>query len=217
MIHITPLLLAAGYSVLTAAAGPATADHAPIPAAEISSISASEERSPAGSATAAAPETGALTLYTSLTQRTLYVRIGDSVAATYPVAIGKDDHATPTGTFTIRKIVWNPGWVPPRSPWARGKTAKPPGHPENPMKLVKIFFREPDYYIHGTSEYESLGSAASHGCLRMLPDEAAEIAKWLMEHGGNPKPESWFQRIMRFRSEEHVLYLQNPITLTIEQ
>lgn len=158
-----------------------------------------------------------LSLYASLSQRTLYVRLGDSVAATFPIAIGKDDHPTPTGTFRIRKIVWNPGWVPPRSPWARGKTAKPPGHPENPMKLVKIFFREPDYYIHGTSEFESLGSAASHGCLRMLPDEAASVAKWLMEHGGNPKPESWFRRILRFRSEEHVLYLQNPISLTIEQ
>ena len=173
--------------------------------------------SPADSAVTAAPRQGQLSLYTSLTQRTLYVQLGDSVAATFPIAIGKDDHPTPTGTFLIRKIVWNPGWVPPRSPWARGKSSRPPGHPENPMKLVKIFFQEPDYYIHGTSEFESLGSAASHGCLRMLPDEAASVAKWLMEHGGNPKPESWFQRILRFRSEEHVLYLQNPIPMTIEQ
>ncbi|HUF66227.1 MAG TPA: L,D-transpeptidase family protein [Gemmatimonadaceae bacterium] len=216
MIHITSFLFAAAHAVTTAGASPATADHAPMPAAEVSAISG-EERSPVGAATAAAPETGELSLYASLTQHTLYVRIGDSVAATYPVAIGKPDHPTPTGTFSINKIVWNPGWVPPRSPWARGKKATPPGHPDNPMKLVKIFFREPTYYIHGTSEYESLGSAASHGCLRMLPDEAAEVAKWLMEHGGNPKPESWFQRIMRFRSEEHVLYLQSPITLTIER
>lgn len=171
----------------------------------------------ADSAVAKAPREEPLSLYASLSQRTLYVRLGDSVAATFPVAIGKDDHPTPTGTFSIRKIVWNPGWAPPRSPWARGKTAKPPGHPENPMKLVKIFFSEPDYYIHGTSEFESLGSAASHGCLRMLPDEAASVAIWLMEHGGNPKPESWFQRILRFRSEEHVLYLQSPIPMTIEQ
>jgi lipoprotein-anchoring transpeptidase ErfK/SrfK len=217
MIHIASFFFAAASSLTTAAAIPAAADQAPITSAQVSAVSAGEVRSPAGSATAATPETGALSLYASLSQRTLYVRIGDSVAATFPVAIGKSDHPTPTGTFSINKIVWNPGWVPPRSPWARGKKATPPGHPNNPMKLVKIFFREPTYYIHGTSEYESLGYAASHGCLRMLPDEAAEVAKWLMEHGGNPKPESWFQRIMRFRSEEHVLYLQNPITLTIEQ
>lgn len=205
MLHILSVLISAVIGV----SEPATTDAGRAPEARTRSL--------ADSAVADAPREGPLSLYASLSQRTLYVRLGDSVAATFPVAIGKDDHPTPTGTFSIRKIVWNPGWVPPRSPWARGKTAKPPGHPENPMKLVKIFFREPDYYIHGTSEFESLGSAASHGCLRMLPDEAASVAKWLMEHGGDPKPESWFQRILRFRSKEHVLYLQNPIPMTIEQ
>lgn len=216
MIHITSLLFVAALSALTAAARPARSGVPPFPIAEVTTVPANEVASSASFATAAVPAAEELSLYASLTQHTLYVRIGDSVAATYPVAIGKPDHPTPTGTFSINKIVWNPGWVPPRSPWARGKKATPPGHPDNPMKLVKIFFREPTYYIHGTSEYESLGSAASHGCLRMLPDEAAEVGKWLMEHGGNPKPESWFQRIMRFRSEEHVLHLQNPITLLIE-
>lgn len=205
MLHILPVLISSFIAVFS----PATLNAGRSVDAKTASL--------ADSAVADAPREGPLSLYASLSQRTLYVRLGDSVAATFPVAIGKDDHPTPTGTFSIRKIVWNPGWVPPRSPWARGKTAKPPGHPENPMKLVKIFFREPDYYIHGTSEFESLGSAASHGCLRMLPDEAASVAKWLMEHGGNPKPESWFQRILRFRSKEHVLYLQNPIPMTIEQ
>ena len=205
MLHTVLVLIGA----IIATSGPAAGKARPGPAAGVSSL--------ADSTLTDGQREGPLSLYASLTQRTLYVRLGDSVAATFPVAIGKDDHQTPTGTFHVRKIVWNPGWVPPRSPWARDKTAKPPGHPENPMKLVKIFFREPDYYIHGTSEFESLGSAASHGCLRMLPDEAASVAKWLMEHGGNPKPESWFRRILRFRSEEHVLYLQNPIPMTIEQ
>lgn len=214
MIPLATLLIAAGILASGAASleppVPATARPAAGGAVSAGVIT------PAGSALVDAQAEGQLSLYSNLSQRTLYVHLGDSVAATFPVAIGRSDHPTPTGTFSISKIVWNPGWVPPRSPWARGKTAKPPGHPENPMKLVKIFFREPDYYIHGTSEFESLGSAASHGCLRMLPDEAAAVARWLMEHGGNPKSESWFQRIMRFRSEEHVLYLQNPITLTIE-
>jgi len=205
MLHLLSILISAVIGV----SAPATT--------EAGRALEARPRSLVDSAVADAPREGPLSLYASLSQRTLYVRLGDSVAATFPVAIGKDDHPTPTGTFSIRKIVWNPGWVPPRSPWARGKTAKPPGHPENPMKLVKIFFREPDYYIHGTSEFESLGSAASHGCLRMLPDEAASVAKWLMEHGGDPRPESWFQRILRFRSKEHVLYLQNPIPMTIEQ
>jgi hypothetical protein len=59
------------------------------------------------------------------------------------VAVGTAKYPTPRGTYEISKIIWNPGWVPPDSPWAKGKTSKPPGHPENPMKLVKIFFKEP--------------------------------------------------------------------------
>jgi lipoprotein-anchoring transpeptidase ErfK/SrfK len=192
MIHIPSLLFAAALSVLTSDSSQATGNAGAVPA-------------------------GRLSLYANLTQHTLYVRIGDSVAAAFPIAIGTDDHPTPTGTFRIREIVWNPGWVPPRSPWARDKTAKRPGHPDNPMKLVKIFFQEPDYYIHGTSDLESIGGRASHGCLRMLPDEAATVAWWVMEHGGNPKPESWFRRVLRFTSREQVVYLQNPISLTIEQ
>ena len=83
------------------------------------------------------------------------------------------------------------------------------------MQTVKIFFREPDYYIHGTPEVESLGGAASKGCLRMDPREVADVAKWVMEHGGEPRPPSWFERIRRLARREHIVHLKNPITLTI--
>lgn len=166
------------------------------------------------SAPAAAPA-APLTLAASLDARILTVRVGDSVVATYAVAVGADGHATPTGTFSIRRLIWNPRWVPPKQPWARGKTAKAPGDPDNPMQTVKIFFRDPDYYIHGTPAVESLGEAASKGCLRMDPQEVAEVAKWVMEHGGEPRPPSWFERIRRLARREHIVHLKNPIILTI--
>jgi lipoprotein-anchoring transpeptidase ErfK/SrfK len=165
----------------------------------------------------AAPAPIPLTLAANLSARTLAVQRGGSAIATYQVAIGDPRHRTPTGTYRIRKIVWNPRWVPPKSPWARGKTPKPPGHPENPMKVVKIFFKEPTYYIHGTGDLRSLGDAASHGCLRMDPQDAAQVARWLMEHGGQPRGENWFRRILRFRTREEVIYLDNPIRLTISE
>jgi lipoprotein-anchoring transpeptidase ErfK/SrfK len=158
---------------------------------------------------------GTLTLSASLATKKLILKQGDSVVASYDVAVGSDGHPTPTGSFKIRKIVWNPRWVPPDAPWARGKTAKEPGHPANPMKVVKIFFQEPDYYIHGTGDIESLGTAASHGCLRMDPDEAAQVAKWVMIHGGQPREENWFKRVLHFRRQEQVVYLNNPVSLTI--
>jgi lipoprotein-anchoring transpeptidase ErfK/SrfK len=150
--------------------------------------------------------------------RILVVQRGDSTLKTYAVAVGEDNYPTPVGTFTIKKIVWNPSWrPPPGSDWAKGKTAKGPGEPGNPMKVVKIFFQEPDYYIHGTDDVESLGSAASHGCIRMDPQDVADLAKIIMEHGGQPREENWFWRIIHSRREEKVVYLENPISLTISE
>jgi lipoprotein-anchoring transpeptidase ErfK/SrfK len=159
-----------------------------------------------------------LMLKASVRARMIVVQRGDSTLKTYPVAVGQDGYPTPVGSFTISKIVWNPSWKPPPdADWAKGKTAKGPGEPGNPMKVVKIFFQEPDYYIHGTGDVESLGSAASHGCLRMDPKEVAELAKIIMEHGGQPREENWFWRIIHSRREEKVIYLNNPISLTITE
>jgi lipoprotein-anchoring transpeptidase ErfK/SrfK len=157
-----------------------------------------------------------LVLKANLKARILFVTRGDSTLKSYAVAVGQDNYPTPLGTFAIRKIVWNPSWKPPPdADWAKGKTAKGPGDPGNPMKVVKIFFQEPDYYIHGTDDVESLGSAASHGCLRMDPTEVADLAKLIMEHGGQPRGENWFWRIIHSRREEQVVYLDNPVSLTI--
>ena len=161
------------------------------------------------------PAPGVLELRASLSTRTLYVVRGDSLLAEYPVAIGADAYPTPLGDFRIRKIVWNPRWVPPDADWARGKSPKAPGSDANPMKVVKIFFQEPDYYIHGTSAIESLGKAESHGCLRMDPDQAFRVAKLIMEHGGQPREENWFLRVLHFRREEKPVYLDNPVRLVI--
>jgi lipoprotein-anchoring transpeptidase ErfK/SrfK len=164
---------------------------------------------------ASAARRDSLRLHADVSSRTLTLYSNGSVVRSYPIAVGTPSDPTPRGTFRIRKLVWNPGWVPPDERWARGRTAKAPGQRGNPMKVVKIFFREPDYYIHGTGATESLGSAASHGCLRMAPAQAAEVGQYLMDHGGSPRPESWFRRVLRFRSETKVIYLDNPITLEI--
>lgn len=141
------------------------------------------------------------------------IRDGD-VIETYPVAVGKQSNPTPRGTFRIRKLIWNPSWKPPDEKWARGKAPTPPGHPDNPMKLVKIFFSEPDYYIHGTADEDSLGRAESHGCIRMHESDAARVAQLVMHYGGKPKPEPWYRRIFR-RKTTKVVYLSAPVTLAI--
>ena len=157
-----------------------------------------------------------LRVVANLEARTLYVKRGDSIVASYPVAIGSEKYPTPRGRYSIRKIIWNPAWVPPDREWAKDKEPQPPGARANPMKLVKIFFRDPAYYIHGTGDVESLGDAASHGCLRMDPDDAYRVARYLMENGGQPREEAWYQRILHFRRETKTVYLDYPIPMVVQ-
>jgi lipoprotein-anchoring transpeptidase ErfK/SrfK len=155
-----------------------------------------------------------LRLTASLSQKRLVIEDGGRVVREFGIAVGLPSHPTPRGQFTIRRMIWNPAWIPPNSPWARGKRPRQPGDPASPMQAVKIFFREPHYYIHGTNDPKSIGSAASRGCLRMTPEDAAELGAYLMEHGGQPRDESWFRRVFRF-GRSTVIHLDNPIPLTI--
>jgi murein L,D-transpeptidase YcbB/YkuD len=160
-----------------------------------------------------APE-DAVALSADLNTRKLTVMRGGEVIKEYDVAVGKPQYPTPTGSFTIQKLVWNPQWVPPDSKWARNSKPAAPGSPRNPMKLVKIFFHEPDYYIHGTGDLESLGEADSHGCLRMDPNQAGELALLLMDNSGVTRDWDWVKGILHLGSQR-VVSLATPTTLTI--
>lgn len=153
-------------------------------------------------------------LEVDLSERRLDVIEDGDVVESFPVAVGKTDNPTPKGEFRIRKVVWNPSWKPPDAKWARGKSARPPGHPENPMKRVKMFFKEPDYYIHGTGDRDSLGKAESHGCIRMDPDDVTRLGQLVMERGGKPMPEPWYRRIFRRRTAR-VVFLAAPVPFQI--
>jgi lipoprotein-anchoring transpeptidase ErfK/SrfK len=139
---------------------------------------------------------GPLSVAASTEKRILVVRIGATDVRKYDIAVGTKAHPTPTGHFTIRHIVWNPAWVPPPdAKWAKGKQPAAPGDPKNPMRAVKLFFQEPDYYIHGTNNPDSIGEAASHGCIRMTESDAVDLAKYLMEHGSAHHDSSWYDAV----------------------
>ena len=78
---------------------------------------------------------------------------------------------TPAGLYAIQNKAVDPVWNVPNSDWAGDLAGKaiPPG-PENPLKArwMGIYAGAG---IHGTDALDSLGSAASHGCVRMaVPD-----------------------------------------------
>lgn len=103
----------------------------------------------------------------------------DHLLRSLGIAIGAPAFPTPTGTFQITELVWNPVWIPPASPWAQGETIMAPG-PSNPMLKVKMRFFE-DYFIHGTPLETSIGRAASHGCVRLRRVDAVFLARLLQQ------------------------------------
>ena len=156
-----------------------------------------------------------LHLVADLSRRRLLVVVGRDTFARYAIAIGLPDHPTPTGRFRIAKLAWNPPWVPPAAQRAAGKEDQPAGARSNPMRLVKIFFQEPDYSIHGTNDPASIGDAESHGCLRMAAMDAYRLGRTLMRHGGVTRSPAWFRRVLRVRTATETVHLRRPISLDI--
>jgi lipoprotein-anchoring transpeptidase ErfK/SrfK len=123
----------------------------------------------------------------SLSARELRVIEDGKTVHTYGIAVGRPSHPTPTGSFRTGDIIWNPGWNPPPTDWAKDKEPQSPDSPLNPMVGVKIYFRAPYYFIHGTNDPGSIGEAASHGCIRMNPEDAESLARQI-EHAGGSVP-----------------------------
>src|SRR3954453_4578832 len=94
------------------------------------------------------------------------------VAKTYRVAVGMPAYPTPTGLFSIASKAVNPAWTAPNSPWAGAYANETVsgGSAENPLKARWMGIVN-GVGIHGTGIPGSIGTAASHGCIRMtVPD-----------------------------------------------
>ena len=156
-----------------------------------------------------------LTVNVDLSTRKLVVKSDGKVLGTYDVAVGKPGHETPTGSYKLSKVVWNPSWVPPDEKWADTAKAKEPGERGNPMGRVKIFF-EDQLYIHGTTDKESLGDPASHGCVRMSNEAVMNLARLVMEHGGAGKSDEWYASVKAKPTESFNVPIPNPPVLEIK-
>jgi hypothetical protein len=96
-------------------------------------------------------------------------------AKTYPIALGKAGNATPSGMYSIQNKAINPAWHVPNSDWAGELAGKviPPG-PDNPIKARWMGIYD-GVGVHGTSDRGSIGSNASHGCIRMLEEDVIAL------------------------------------------
>jgi hypothetical protein len=97
------------------------------------------------------------------------------LAKTYTVAVGRAGLATPPGEYNVLERQVNPSWHVPNASWAgslAGQTI-PPG-PSDPL-VARWLGLGDGIGIHGTNEPFSIGSAASHGCIRMLPADVIAL------------------------------------------
>lgn len=94
---------------------------------------------------------------------------------TYTIAVGAVGLETPAGLYHIQNKAVDPVWNVPNSAWAGdlAGTTVPPG-PSNPLKARWMGIYD-GAGIHGTDSISSLGSAASHGCVRMAVPDVVEL------------------------------------------
>ena len=99
----------------------------------------------------------------------------------YALAVGRRSWPTPTGKYRLLNKTINPTWtVPPSIQEEMANAGKevlekvPPG-PENPLGAYWMGTSAPGVGIHATNRPWSVGSSVSHGCIRMLPEEIAQL------------------------------------------
>ena len=95
---------------------------------------------------------------------------------TYGIAVGKVGLETPAGLYHIQNKAENPAWHVPNSAWAGKLAGKviPGNDPTNPI-VARWMGIYDGAGIHGTNEPGSIGSAASHGCIRMRVAEVEQL------------------------------------------
>nr|WP_246725786.1 L,D-transpeptidase [Rhizobium lusitanum] len=104
-----------------------------------------------------------------------------TLIAAYPASIGSADTPSPSGTVTVERVAFNPGYTyNPKINFKQGANDKvldiPPG-PNGPVGTVWMALSKPTYGIHGTPDPSRIGKSQSHGCVRLTNWDATELAK----------------------------------------
>lgn len=113
--------------------------------------------------------------------RVLELHRDGQLARTWPVAVGTGGSPTPTGTFVVGAKRFEPTWVNPAPDrWGADLPARIGPGPDNPLGLRALNWHRPgggDTLIrfHGTPNEDSIGEAASNGCVRMFNDDVVEL------------------------------------------
>jgi len=96
-----------------------------------------------------------------------------NVVMTFPIGIGSEGKETPVGTFRVIEKIVNPAWHVPASIRKENPElpAVVPAGPDNPLGAYAMRLSEGTVLIHGTNRPYAVGRKASHGCIRMYPED----------------------------------------------
>ena len=116
------------------------------------------------------------TIVVDLSDLELTLYDGLKVERTYPVAAGSPSYPTPQGEWEIIDKAENPTWTNPAPDgWGKDLPLQIPGGPSNPLGTRALYLNAPGIRIHGTPASYSIGSYASHGCVRMLMEDVEAL------------------------------------------
>jgi lipoprotein-anchoring transpeptidase ErfK/SrfK len=108
--------------------------------------------------------------------QTMTVRVDGAVKHTFPVSTGREGYTTPAGAYGVTRMY--------RKYHSKKYDGAPMPH--------SIFFHG-GYAIHGTTDIKRLGKIASHGCVRLHPDNAKMLFA-LVQDIGSDKTHIWVKR-----------------------
>ncbi len=129
------------------------------------------------------PEPAAVPISVKIDMKTnmLGVFEADKLAAAYPVTVGSAQTASPIGEWKVRGVAKLPKFRHDEQMLKHGERSRnfhmlPPG-PNSPVGVIWIALNKKGIGLHGTSEPETIGRAASHGCVRLANWDIVRLAE----------------------------------------
>jgi lipoprotein-anchoring transpeptidase ErfK/SrfK len=110
-----------------------------------------------------------------LGKRRLWLYSGSKIQATYGVAVGQAAYPTPLGIWKIIDKNPAPSWNNPGSDWAKNMPSHIGPGSSNPLGLRALYLNADGIRIHGTQNTGSIGTPASHGCIRVANSNIVKL------------------------------------------
>ena len=125
----------------------------------------------------------------------LYLYRNGQVSRTYDVATGRPEFPTPTGQFRVVSKQTNPTWHNPHDSWSASMPETIGPGPNNPLGTHALALSASGILIHETPDVGSIGTNASHGCIRMRGGDEIDLfgqvptgTTVVIVNAGTPKP-----------------------------